>query len=82
LAKTLQRSRIDFLGLVGKAGMACFGLVFCVEKCFFKSLYNSIQIRILEGNDLVNTGSYCKSSEVLGGELKTFVEDPKSKGLF
>jgi glucuronosyltransferase len=34
----------------------------------------------LEGTDLVNTGAYCKKSEVLEGELKEFVEDPKSNG--
>ncbi|KAI6234940.1 UDP-glucuronosyltransferase [Aphelenchoides fujianensis] len=35
---------------------------------------------VAEGTDLVNTGAYCKSSEVLTGELKEFVEDPKSNG--
>ncbi|KAI6222678.1 UDP-glucuronosyltransferase [Aphelenchoides besseyi] len=35
---------------------------------------------VAEGTDLINTGAYCKSSEVLSGELKEFVEDPKSNG--
>jgi hypothetical protein len=39
-----------------------------------------ILIFFSEGTDYISTGAYCKRTETLSGDFKTFVEDAKSNG--
>ncbi|KAI6174447.1 UDP-glucuronosyltransferase [Aphelenchoides besseyi] len=78
---------VGFHWLVTMPNIARFGVVdFSWHKLFkdasvtFSDSLERLGWPVAEGTDLINTGAYCKLSEVLTGELKEFVEDPKSNG--